>query len=160
MVDFITNFYVFMRNPGHVVEFSLFISISWNFLKITSRVLWSICFNWMLFRVKGPLSTLFPSIPQFPGRSTGILLNLIAVLKGRGVQFDTLWHQILYRLHLVLKIEIEGWNFTCSIKLWSSTWITKKIWDRMSLTSIFNSMKLENAGKYHFFHSNSIILSY
>ena len=61
-----------------------------------------------------------------------------------GGYFKTLQHQILYRLHLVLKIEIKGSNFACTFPLWPSTRIPEKIWVRRSLTITKNQDFAEN----------------
>ena len=81
-------------------------------------------------------------------------------------QFYTLWNQILYRLHLVLKVVKEDWNFACSILMWSSIRIKNTIWDRRSTTSIMTSINLEkweNTNWFtptHSFQHDQTIVSY
>ena len=68
---------------------------------------------------------------------------LAAIAKKWG-QFYALWHHILCRLHLVLRIVIEGWNFACSILMSSSIRIKNTIWDRRSMISIMTSINFKN----------------
>ena len=64
--------------------------------------------------------------------------------------FENLWHQIVYWLHLVLKIKIKSWLFGYSLQLSPSNMITKKIWDWRLLTSIKNQGFAEKPKTWNF----------
>ena len=64
-----------------------------------------------------------------------------------GGQFDTSWHYILYWLHLVLKIEIKGQDFECSLQWWFSTRITKNLRDRRSLHDLHRKSRFWRKSK-------------